>query len=221
MGSVENVRGAMSDAQFYEYCKIVKDCFCFSALDKVIRTAMVDHYDDKKFNEMACFLRDPAIEMVGQLEEGSKSDETVKERQDFFSGLHLSPPSDVRKRLIERMDRVRHSSLIVIDTQIELLQSMTWGMRSLSEGGRGMTEFQLQQMALEMRAEIGPKIERQIWMSMLYAYKDLSDVDLEKYILLYETSAGEITTDFMKRMYLNMHSRMANELQCALDVKFG
>jgi len=221
IGNIENDRNSMPEAIFNKYKKIVIIIFDSSVLKEHIRTIMAERDDIRKCKEIVGFLQHPQIELMTQREEYSKSPEAMQEMQRFFAGLQASPPTKNRKRLIEQADRVRRSSSVVIDMQVELFQALTWGMRGLSVDGQKISKDRLKQMVLDMKAKLGAHIEKQVWMGMLYAYKDVSDSDLDKYISLHETVGGKLTTEFTQSVFLNMHKQVVNRLQCVLGTEFS
>jgi len=221
VGSIEHDRNSMPDEVFNKYKEIIVSFFDPLKLKGNVRSIMTERYDDRICKGVVDFLKKPQIELMNQKEESSKSAEAMNGMQDFFAGLQAMPPSESRKRLIEQTDRVTRSSSIVINTQTELFQAITWGMRGLSVDDQKISESQLKQMALDMKAQLGAHIEQQVWMGMLYAYKDASDSDLEKYISLQGTAEGKLTTEFTQSVYSSMHKQVVDQLQCALDAEFG
>ncbi len=221
VGGIEHDRNSMPDEVFNKFKEIVVSSYDPLELKAKVRSIMAERYDDRKCREVLGFLEQPQIELMNQKEESSKTAEAMNDMQAFFAGLQASPLSENRKRLIEQMDRITRSSSIVINTQIELFQAITWGMRGLSVGDQKITESQLKQMALDMKAQLGAQIEQQVWMGMLYAYKDVSDSDLEKYISLQETAEGKLTTEFTQSVFSSMHKQVADQLQCALGAEFS
>ncbi len=141
--------------------------------------------------------------------------------QKFFAGLKTTPPEEERKRLIEQIDRMKRSSSFVVDMQVELFQAITWGMRGLSAAEQKITEDQLKQVASDMKVQLGKHMEQQVWMSMLFAYKDISDNELEEYISLHETVEGVQTTEFVQSVFSGVHKQGVERLQCALDGEFS
>ncbi len=142
-------------AAFDKYKEIVIRFLDPSVLKKGVRAAILECYDDQKMGQMINFLRHPQIVSMTRREESSKSPQTAQAMQNFFSGLQASPPTEVRKRLIEKIDSVKHSSSFVVDMQAELFRAITWGMRGLSPADQRMTEEQLKQVALDMKAQLG------------------------------------------------------------------
>jgi len=221
VGNIKNARNSMAEEIFNKYKEIVVSFFDPSELKENIRSIMVEHYDDRTCKEVLGFLEQPQIELMNQKEESAKTAEAMNEMQGFFAGLQASPPSEGRKRLIEQADRIKRVSSIVINTQVELFQAITWGMRSLNTDEQKITESQLEQMALDMKAQLTPHIEQQVWMGALYAYKDVSDSELEEYISLHETAEGQLTTEFTQSVYSSVHKQVLNRLQSALEAEFS
>lgn len=219
--NIENDRSSMPVAIFNKYKEIVISIFDSSVLKKNVRSVILEHYDEKKMGQMIGFLKYPQVVLMSQSEESSKSPEAAQEMRNFVAGFQVSPPTEQRKRLIEKIDRVKRSSSFVVDMQAELFKAITWGMRGLSPEDKKITEDQLKGVVLDMKAQFGAHMEQQVWMGMLFAYKDVADSELEKYISLHETIEGRQTTEFIQSAYFGVHEQVAAQLQHALSAEFG
>lgn len=218
IGNIENDRNAMPVDVFDKYKEIIVNYFDPLVLKENVRVVISERYDDKKMGKMIDFLKHPKVELMTQREESSKSLQAAQDMQDFFAGLQHSSPTEERKRLIEKIDSVKRSSSFVVDMQVELFKAITWGMRGLSPDNQRITEDQLNQMALDMKAKLDVHMEQQVWMSMLFSYKDMSDTELEEYILLHETVEGKLTVEFVQLVYSNVHEQSVVRLRGALGM---
>lgn len=218
---IENDRNSIPAFAFDKYKEIVFSSFESSALKQDIRKIMSANYDAEKYSRFADFLKHPKILAMSQYEEDAKSLDAVQEMQDFFSGLQMSPPTEDRKHLIEKIDDIKHSSSTVIDAQVDLFQAIIRGTRGLRGDDQKISEVQLGQAVLDMEKELGGHIKRQIWISMLYAYKNVSDSDLEAYLASCETVSARSANEFMRAVYLEMHKNVVNGLQHELALAFN
>jgi len=219
-GRVEGDINAMPAAVFNQYKALVVSVFNAEKLKSIIRGIIFERYDAIKFNEIAGFLNSAQIKFMNQLEEDSKTPEAINQMQKFFDGLQSSPPTEERKRLIEKIDSIKNFSSTVIDTQIDFFKAISWGMRGFRTDDQQVAEAALNQNVLDMRKQMTPHIERQVWTGMLYAYKDLSYDDLDTYISLSETAAGQLTTEFIQSVYQSMYKKVVDRLQSELEAAF-
>ncbi len=109
---------------------------------------------------------------------------------------------------------------MVVEMQISLFTAMAWGMRNVNPNAQNITQEQLQQTALDMKENMSPQIAQQIWMSMLFAYKNVSDDELKNYLTLNETTKGQRTLSFIRTVYSDMHQHTTKQLQYALEAEF-
>lgn len=220
VGGVEHDRNSIPATAFNRYKEIVVSSFDSLNLRRDIRKIISESYDVDNFKEFIDSLRGSKISLMSQCEEDAKSPDVMLDMQAFFSGLQASPPTEDRKRLIEGIDKVKHFSSIVVNTQIELFRVITRGTRGLRGADLKASEDQLNQTVSSMKKEMGAHIERQVWTGMLYAYKDISDADLESYLLLCETDSVKSVDGFMREAYLSMHENVVNTLQYELRLVF-
>lgn len=221
IGNIENDRNSMSVVNFDKYKKVIISSFDSSVLKKNVRATILECYDGQKMGQMVAFLKHPHAVFMARKEEASKAPAMIQKMQNFFAGLQVSPPTEKRKCLIEQIDKLKRSSSFIVGLQVELFQAITWGMRGLSVDDQKITEDQLKQVALDMKVQLGAHMEQQVWMNMLFAYKDVSDSELEEYISLYESVEGALTTEFTQSVYSDVHKQGVGRLQCTLDVEFG
>jgi len=166
------------------------------------------------------FMQQPNIMDFTQKEEASKSLQASQAMQHFFTELQTSPPSEQRKHLIESIDKTIGSSALVIDMQMTLFQAIAWGLRNTNPNTQGITQKQLQQASIEMEAQMRQQVPQQIWMSMLFAYKEVSDETLQSYLTLNQSTEGQLTANFIRTVYSDMYQNTTKQLQYALEAEF-
>lgn len=105
--------------------------------------------------------------------------------------------------------------------QVTLFKATAWGMRNLNSNTQNITQEQLQQAALEMKEKMSQQVAQQIWMSMLFAYKDVSDDELQNYLTLNQSTEGQLTATFIRTVYSDMYQHTTKQLQYALESAFS
>jgi len=219
--SIDNDINSMSEIDFKKYKKILVSVLRPSILKKDVRRIISERDCQKQLVEIVHFLGRPLVKLMANKEEESKSPDAMKEMQCFFSELAESPPTDERKLLIEHIDKIRNLSSSAIDVNGEIFQAITWGMRKYIVSDQVMTSNQLKQIRLDRKKQIEPLIKQQVWIGMLYAYKNISDNDLKAYISLCETSAGKLANKLVQLVYQVICNKTAKRIQDRLEAVFG
>lgn len=214
---LENDRDSMPAVVFDRYKNIILSVMHPSTIKANLREHMLEHIDTQKGNRMLNFLKDPLVSALELLEESAKTLEANQAMQAFFSNFSSTQPTKHRKHLIEQLDTVKGSSTIVISTQVELLKSITWGMRNLSEEGQQLTFVQLEKFASNMKGQVTKPIQQQVWMRMLFAFKTISDQEMNDALLLYASDDGEYTVKFIQKAYMSAYTQSVDQLQSLLE----
>ena len=219
--NIEHEKNTIPAHIFEIYQKIILQFFDSTVLIKELKQVILTCYDEQKMQQMLNFMHQPNITQITQKEEAAKSLQASPEMQLFFTELQTTPPSENRKHLIEQIDKVIGSSALVVNMQIALFKAITWGMRKANPNTQNITQEQLKQMVLEMKEKMNQPITQQIWMSMLFAYKDVSDGELQHYLTLNESAEGQLTATFIRTVYFDMHQHTTTQLQYALEAEFS
>jgi len=218
--NVEHEKNTMPANIFDRYQKIILRFFDSSSLIKELKQIILTRTDELQMQQILNFMHQPTFKFFTQKEESAKSLQASPEMQTFFTELQASPPTANRKALIEKIDKAVGSSALVLDMQIALFQAIAWGMRKVNPNAQSITQAHLQQMALEMKEKLSLQVSQQIWMSMLFAYKDVSDDELHNYLTLNESPEGQLTASFIRTVYFDMHQHTTRQLQYALEETF-
>jgi len=219
VGVIENDRKSMPASVFEKYKAIMVKHFDKISMKKSIRDILLNEYDELKIGEIINLLNHPRLKEISRREEYAKSSTGLNEMQRYLSVMQK--PSEERKRLIEQVDEVKCASSMAIDTRLELFQAITYGMRGLNEENQEFSDDKLKQIISDMRKQGKVHAERQVWMGMLYAYKDISDSELKEYIALHKSSEGKLMSEFSRSLYLRMHTQVAEKIRNSLEEGFS
>jgi len=219
-GTIENDRHSMPAPVFNQYKAVVVSCFNASVLKQDIRKTLSTNNDDELYRQVVTFLKKPEIIKIIQQEHMPKTPEAMMEAKQFFASLENNPPTQTRKGLIEKLDKIKHSSSVFIDTQVELFRAITFGMRGMRDDAEKITDDQLHQLVVDMKTQATPHMERHVWTGMLYIFKNQSDNELKSYISLCETSEGRLAIDVIDAAFLSTYKQMIIRLQKNLEKTF-
>jgi hypothetical protein len=124
--------------------------------------------------------------------------------------LEQDPPSARRLELIERLDAIGGASETTVDVTVAIVRSLTVAFQPGLPAVAGLTRDQLDKQIAQARNRTLEDMRRVCMVSMLLAYRGLSDDELDQYVQFVESDAG--------RWYMSvMNSALLAAINAAAD----
>jgi hypothetical protein len=124
--------------------------------------------------------------------------------------LEQHPSSARRLELIERLDAVGGASETTVDVTVAIVRSLTVAFQPGLPAVAGLTRDQLDKQIAQARNRTLEDMRRVCMVSMLLAYRGLSDDELDQYVQFVESDAG--------RWYMSvMNSALLAAINAAAD----
>ena len=124
--------------------------------------------------------------------------------------LEQNPPSARRLDLIERLEAVGGASETTVDVTVAIVRSLTVAFQPGLPAVAGLTRDQLDKQIAQARNRTLEDMRRVCMVSMLLAYRGLSDDELDQYVQFVESDAG--------RWYMSvMNSALLAAINAAAD----
>jgi hypothetical protein len=124
--------------------------------------------------------------------------------------LERHRPSERRIELIERLDAGGGASETTVDVTVAIVRSLTVAFQPGLPAVAGLSRDQLDRQIARARNRTLENMRRVCMVSMLLAYRELSDDDLEQYVQFVESDAG--------RWYMTvMNSALLTAVDAAAD----
>jgi hypothetical protein len=156
------------------------------------------------------WFRSPAGTRLRRAEEAASTAEAMAGMQAFARRLALSGPTPERLALVTRIDTASRSTDLVLDTifSTALAVALTLGaaQESAATAEEIMGEFEAP------RAQMRPEIQETVRISYLYAYRDLTDAELDAYATFLESDPGRWYSRAVSRAFLGALTGSAKRL---------
>lgn len=169
---------SMAFKQAFETSRVRSDVF------KVINS----HYDKDQANAYLNHLQSPMARKISELE-GSASDPANRESFiTYAQSLKQKPPRASRQALIDRLDKATRITKFGVDMQAAFFKAVFTAVNPVLDEDMRVGTEEMEKMVDEVRSSFSEAYKENTRTSYLYSFRDLSDVELEKYIELCETS---------------------------------
>lgn len=170
-----------------ELQRAYNQAFTTQSIHKDINQALSTAMDQKLADSYLWQLADPNWQRFSKLERASSDPDNAEEMSAFSTSLKETPPSDARQALIERLDAANRTSEFSVNLKLAFFRSVFSAINPVMEVDMKIEQDELKTMQDEVRKSIEADITNHVHHSYLYAFRDLSDQELEQYIALSES----------------------------------
>jgi hypothetical protein len=168
----------------------VQEAFAPERLKKTIIKEVKESMTVKDLDKVFRWLDSPLGEKCTRLEEAASTPETLSEIRKFAARLQQSPPAanrlDILKRLDAAVKATETNVEITMNTQLAVAFAVVKSLPIEQQGSLEDIAAQLE----KNRPHIEAVMRSQTLLFALYAYQDLTNAELEKYIQFATSPAG-------------------------------
>lgn len=170
-----------------------------------------EHYDERRYADMAALLNTPLAKKMTALELASQTPQAQQEMMAFANTTlaQLSPP---RLALIERLDRAQQASEAMVETQMMIAGAIMKNMNRIVPEDKKLPAEQLTQMLAQLREQSLPSARQFLRLNMAYAYRSVPDAELADYTQLMESDTGRSLTGLLRDAWLDLFEDLSREV---------
>jgi hypothetical protein len=136
-------------------------------------------------------LRQPLALRFTELEIQAGTPEAQPELQGFVDKLPYSPPTHEREALLEKLDALTGTSDLMTEVAVSTASAVARGIAGARGPLTAPERERLVEAIDEMRQQVRPAMREQVRSGLLFTYRSATDTDLELYVKLFETDAGQ------------------------------
>jgi len=168
--------------------RIVSERFAPETLYARIRLEFLRNFESAKLEKALAWYDSPlgrritGQELAALLAEGGP---------DAVADLEKRRPSSRRLDLLERLDAGGGASEATVDVTLAVVRSLTRAFQPAVPAVAGLSRAQLDQQLARARNRTLEQIRHLCLVSMLLAYRSLSDEELDQYVQFVESGAGQ------------------------------
>ncbi len=211
MGFDQQPPPPVGQEEFYKF----RDTFLQSFDPVKTKPALVrfieKRYDAQRYAEVVALLDRPLSKKMTALELQAQTPEAFQEMMQFANSM-LSQPSPQRLALVERLDRAQQATESMVEVQMMVPSAIMKNMNRIVPADKKMADDEIVQMLAQMREQSLPQVRQFIQLSMVYAYRSVSDDELEEYTQLVESDTGLYLTTLLRDASLNLFDNISTEI---------
>ncbi len=151
-----------------------------------VSSSLRSHYDTKLSAAYLTFTEAELTRKMSALESSTNAPEHQQSMLDFIQTLKTTPAPAKRLQLIERLDKANRASDFSIDLQTAFFRAVFTAIDPVLEADMKLGAGEMEKMVDEVRNSLTDSTRQRTQHTYLYAFRDLSDRELEEYVVLSE-----------------------------------
>lgn len=163
--------------------------FAPAAVQRDVVQVLNAHYDEARASRYIQQLRSPLSVKMAQLERNTSNPANMDDFKAYATSLQETPAPADRKRLIQRLDEANRTTQFSVDMQTAFFKAIFVAIEPVMEADMRLGEGELEKMVDEVRSSLDESLRDSTRLSYLYAFRDVSDQELERYIELCESDS--------------------------------
>ncbi len=173
-------------------------------------------YDARQYAELLAMLKQPLVAKMTALELESQTPEAQQELMQF-ANVMMGQVSPERLALMQRLDKSLQATEISVDMQVMMARATMEGINTLVPAAQRIPAKQMEQMLEQMRAQAIYPTRQGTLVQFVYAYRPVTDAELQQYIQLNESPLGLWTTELFRNAWIavteGVSARLAKEMK--------
>ena len=189
--------------------------FTTSSIHRDINNELSKTLEQKLADGYLWQLAVPSWQQFSKLERASSDPRNAKAMSEFSEQFKITPASSVRQALIERLDVANHTSAFSVDLKLSFFRSVFKAINPVMDPDMKIEAEEMATMQAEVRKSIEGDITHHVHNSYYYAFRELSDQQLEQYVTMSESETNRKSNQQLTKAIINAID-MASERAAAI-----
>lgn len=200
---VQKQAGQLSPSDQARLAEGVARALRWEALGGPVRDALQAGFDPARVSTLLAWLRAPLARRLTDLEVAASSPEAQREIERLAAQLQTSRPPQTRIALIQRLDTASGSADMNVDFMVAIFKTMAETVVRRQGVAATARPGEMDQYVKQLRAQLEQPIRTSAFLFMLYAYRSVSEADLEQYVQFMESDAARWLSRAIRQGLLN------------------
>jgi hypothetical protein len=163
---------------------------------ETVRSYLIENFNDKELLTIISFYKSNIGKDIVEASLNSLSSDATAQMLHFMADLRDNPPSKKRIKVIKRFIDVLDMNKIVNDIYVQMFKYLN----SQANKNKKLPKKKVE----EFLSMMNQAFEKQMFISTLYIYKDISTSDLYKSMKYYKSKAGETEKNVVRKSMIKM-----------------
>ena len=182
-------------------------------LEKLFLTYLEEEVPLAELETMVKLYKNPMVQEFSLLEQGLLQPEKQKELVAFREQLVANPPSADRLKLVDRLIDDQKTAETAMDMTTTMVGAMIRGGNAMLPEAQRLDEEQISE---RMKKSFPPNFEvlmrQSIQANCLFAYKDVDDEKLARYVSLWQSDEGRTTAQHVMEALATAFAQIGEQL---------
>lgn len=176
---------------YEEILGIIDGAYNSSEIRKQVLADLIASYDKKKMTIVRDHLKTPLVKKLTELELSASDISQFDAMVQFIDSLEDNEPSNERMEIINRLDVAIDASEITTKMALLSQRVVMRAINSVMPKEQQLSDEQLGQFENDFWVSSRDPIKENVLMTLLFAYRDVSDEDLNTYLKILESEDGQ------------------------------
>jgi hypothetical protein len=221
--SLEQQRTRFTAAQFEIAKQVVQEQFALEKVERRMLGILEKRTEREHVNENLEWLRTPLGKKIVEARIATYRPGSAAEMASFMEKKRANPPSQKRLELIERYDTAANLSGIASETMLLPAYGIAIMVDALEPKDERQGPKALRESVISRRALLEPIFKEMSAVTSLFAFRDLSDEEIEALVVFSESEAGKwyygTTSTVFLQALLEITSNLGAPLIAALPAQ--
>ncbi len=168
----------------------IQESYNSDLANKVIADTLKENFDQKHFQDILEWLRSPLSKKITQLEVEFLTPASQQRFQDFSKTVISNPAFRDRIVLMQRLDSAKNETRKLIEIATNTYAEITKATEAALPKDRRIKDGVIETEARDMKTRLQQPVKDAVLIKSLYAYRSLSNEELEQYIKFLESDIG-------------------------------
>ncbi len=174
-----------------------------------IRHQLMSEMSTKLAESYLGLLTDPTWKKFSKMERASSDPANAEDMQTFAASISNHAPPSSRMDLIRRLDNANRTSGFSVNLQIAFFRTVFKAINPVMDEDMKIGDEELGKMQDEVRKSISNDIKKHVELSYLYAFRKVSDQELESYVKLSESNTNRDSNRILTKSIINAIDKAA------------
>lgn len=161
---------------------------------ETIKEHINSHMTSSELDSVLAWFDSDLGRKINKAEKDASSAEAYSQARQVSAGLQIQPQDPLRKQLISEIDRATHLSEVTTGMKMSMIINMAEARPSASSNRDSNQEEMISQIK-DRRGLIQENTTREVMARLLFAYRSMSDSELNQYLNFLNSEAGKKYAD--------------------------
>ncbi len=197
--------------EYLAFRKALIDAFDPQRVTATLKRHIDQNYDAGKMARVLAMLEDPLGRKMTELELEAQTPQAQMEMMQM-GNIIMGQATPKRMALVQRLDEVTGASQFSLDMQMTMAEVTMRNLNRIVPAAQRIPPEQMEQMLQQMRMQSVYPVRQGTRLNMIYAYRSVTDEELERYIELNETDYARWMTEVMNGAWKAVTRQAAEDL---------